>query len=115
MVVVHHPDVGALGLRLAVARRDLDEAAERLLALVDLFVELAVDLERRRELDGADGRLAVSTSGDDLGRNRRGRPVNGRRALGRSIDGPEHAREEKDNTTGPHQDAAPEGPIILAA
>ena len=48
VVVEHHPDVGLLGRRLAVARRDLQQAAEAGELLVDLFVEAAVELAAAR-------------------------------------------------------------------
>ena len=82
LVVVHDPHFAALRLRLAVRRRDLDEPAEWLLALVDLLVEPPVHLERRRELDGADRRLAGGIARDHLRRDGRRRTVDeGRRQL----------------------------------
>ena len=81
LVIVHHPDVAALGRGLTEVGRDLDQSAERRFALIDILVEHAVELERRRELDRADRGLALRVARDDGGGDRRRGTVNDDRTL----------------------------------
>jgi hypothetical protein len=53
----------------------LNQAAERLLALIHLLVELAVHSKWLGELDRADGRVAGRIASDHFRRNRRRRTI----------------------------------------
>ena len=66
---------GSFGGRRALARHLLHEILDGRGRLVDLLVELAVDLQRPIETDGAKGDATAFVARGDGRRNRRRRPV----------------------------------------
>ncbi len=69
-IVEQNPRVGLLSGRRALARLLLDEIGDRLDLRVDLFVEPAVNFERRVQPHRADGDAVVGGTLDDLARGK---------------------------------------------
>ena len=83
IAVEGHPHLGLFGRRLATCRLHLDEIRHRRNRGVDRLVETAVDLERRGEAHGAHRDPARPVAGDDCWRERRRRPLEGKREIRR--------------------------------